>query len=78
MEGIRILDNLSKNEEKDLLKQSVSIQEKKLEGKQSSTEVLYGRKRLEGLWVLRGEQKDGTIFYHNMKLDHELGIRFQP
>ena len=78
VEGIRILDNLSKNEEKDLLKQSVSIQEKKLEGKQSSTEVLYGRKRLEGLWVLRGEQKDGTIFYHNMKLDHELGIRFQP
>ena len=77
VEGIRILDNLSKNEEKDLLKQSVSIQEKKLEGKQSSTEVLYGRKRLEGLWVLRGEQKDGTIFYHNMKLDHELGIRFQ-
>ena len=77
VEGIRILDNLSKNEEKDLLKQSVSIPEKKLEGKQSSTEVLYGRKRLEGLWVLRGEQKDGTIFYHNMKLDHELGIRFQ-
>lgn len=77
VEGICILDNLSKNEEKDLLKQSVSIQEKKLEGKQSSTEVLYGRKRLEGLWVLRGEQKDGTIFYHNMKLDHELGIRFQ-
>ena len=77
VEGIRILDNLSKNEEKDLLKQSVSIQEKKLEGKQSSTEVLYGRKRLEGLLVLRGEQKDGTIFYHNMKLDHELGIRFQ-
>ena len=76
VEGIRILDNLSKNEEKDLLKQSVSIQEKKLEGKQSSTEVLYGRKRLEGLLVLRGEQKDGTIFYHNMKLDHELGIRF--
>ena len=78
VEGIRILDNLSKNEEKDLLKQSVSIPEKKLEGKRSSTEVLYGRKRLEGLWVLRGEQKDGTIFYHNMKLDHELGIRFQP
>ena len=78
VEGIRILDNLSKNEEKDLLKQSVSIQEKKLEGKQSSTEVLYGRKRLEGLLVLRGEQEDGTIFYHNMKLDHELGIRFQP
>ena len=78
VEGIRILDNLSKNEEKDLLKQSVSIQEKKLEGKRSSTEVLYGRKRLEGLLVLRGEQKDGTIFYHNMKLDHELGIRFQP
>lgn len=78
VEGIRILDNLSKDEEKDLLKQSVSIQEKKLEGKQSSTEVLYGRKRLEGLLVLRGEQKDGTIFYHNMKLDHELGIRFQP
>lgn len=77
VEGIRILDNLSKNEEKDLLKQSVSIPEKKLEGKQSSTEVLYGRKRLEGLLVLRGEQKDGTIFYHNMKLDHELGIRFQ-
>lgn len=77
VEGIRILDNLSKNEEKDLLKQSVSIQEKKLEGKQSSTEVLYGRKRLEGLLVLRGEQKDGTIFYHNMKLDHELGILFQ-
>ena len=77
VEGICILDNLSKNEEKDLLKQSVSIPEKKLEGKQSSTEVLYGRKRLEGLWVLRGEQKDGTIFYHNMKLDHELGIRFQ-
>ena len=77
VEGIRILDNLSKNEEKDLLKQSVSIQEKKLEGKQSSTEVLYGRKRLEGILVLRGEQKDGTIFYHNMKLDHELGIRFQ-
>lgn len=77
VEGIRILDNLSKNEEKDLLKQSVSIPEKKLEGKRSSTEVLYGRKRLEGLLVLRGEQKDGTIFYHNMKLDHELGIRFQ-
>lgn len=77
VEGIRILDNLSKNEEKDLLKQSVSIPEKKLEGKRSSAEVLYGRKRLEGLWVLRGEQKDGTIFYHNMKLDHELGIRFQ-
>lgn len=77
VEGIRILDNLSKNEEKDLLKQSVSIPEKKLEGKQSSTEVLYGRKRLEGLLVLRGEQKDGTIFYHNMKLDHELGILFQ-
>lgn len=77
VEGIRILDNLSKDEEKGLLKQSVSIQEKKLEGKQSSTEVLYGRKRLEGLLVLRGEQKDGTIFYHNMKLDHELGIRFQ-
>ena len=77
VEGIRILDNLSKNEEKDLLKQSVSIQEKKLEGKRSSTEVLYGRKRLEGLLVLCGERKDGTIFYHNMKLDHELGIRFQ-
>ena len=77
VEGIRILDNLSKNEEKDLLKQSVSIPEKKLEGKRSSTEVLYGRKRLEGLLVLRGEQKDGTIFYHNMKLDHEIGILFQ-
>ena len=77
VEGIRILDNLSKNEEKDLLKQSVSIPEKKLGGKQSSTEVLYGRKRLEGLLVLCGERKDGTIFYHNMKLDHELGIRFQ-
>ena len=61
MEGIRILDNLSKNEEKDLLKQSVSIQEKKLEGKRSSTEVLYGRKRLEGLWVFAENRK--TVRY---------------
>lgn len=77
MDGLRILEHLSKNEEKDLLKQSVSIPEKKLEGKLSSSEVLYGRKRLEGLLVLRGERKEDTICYHNMKLDQELGILFQ-
>lgn len=71
VEGIRILDNLSKNEEKDLLKQSVSIPEKKLEGKRSSTEVLYGRKRLEGLLVLRG----GTERWYDILSQYEAGSR---
>lgn len=77
VDGFRVLDNLSKNKEKELLKQSVSVPEKKLQGNLASAEVLYGQKRLEGLVVLCGGRKDDTICYHNMKLDHKLGILFQ-
>ena len=71
-----ILDHLSQEEEKALLKQSVSVLERKLKENLSPTEVLYGQKRLEGLLVLCGERRNDMIFYHNMKLDRELGILF--
>lgn len=80
--GLRVLETLSKEEEKMLLKQSVSVREKRISRKTSQERVLYGRKRLEGLEIFSAEiDGSGNLYYNDLKekleLDRELGILFR-
>ena len=80
--GLRVLEALSREEEKMLLKQSVSVREKRISRKTSQERVIYGRKRLEGLEIFSAEiDGSGTMYYNDLKeileLDRELGVLFR-
>lgn len=83
-EGKHRLEHLSREEEKMLLKQSVSVPERKLKGIFSASDILYGEKRLEGLLIICAEiDKTEKICYNSLKdakygicLDTELGVLF--
>ena len=77
-----MLEALSREEEKMLLKQSVSGREKRVSRKTSQERVSYGRKRLEGLEIFSAEiDGSGTMYYNDLKeileLDRELGVLFR-